>query len=150
MEVHGNSGKKEFGPRSDLVTQGLYNVSCGFRTNILSVLTLFGEAKILVDKKDYPLLIWGDYNSGTPAWYGLTFFTVIVISVSFIFAWIMLKSGSLWTGALLHASHNLYVQGIFTPLTRDTGKTAWFINEFGAILPLVALGFGIYFLVQTK
>jgi CAAX protease family protein len=69
----------------------------------------------------------------------------MVISVSFIFVWMRLKSGSLWTGALLHASHNLYVQGIFTPLTRDTGKTAWFIDEFGAILPLVALGFGIYF-----
>jgi membrane protease YdiL (CAAX protease family) len=93
----------------------------------------------------YPLLIWGDYNSGTPTWYGLTCFTVMVISISFVFAWMRLKSGSLWTGAILHASHNLYVQGIFTPLTRDTGKTAWFIDEFGAILPLVALLFGIYF-----
>jgi membrane protease YdiL (CAAX protease family) len=93
----------------------------------------------------YPLLIWGDYNSGTPTWYGLTCFTVMVISISFVFAWMRLKSGSLWAGAILHASHNLYVQGIFTPLTRDTGKTAWFIDEFGAILPLVALGFGIYF-----
>jgi uncharacterized protein len=93
----------------------------------------------------YPLLIWSDYNSGTPTWYGLTCFTVMVISVSFIFAWMRLKSGSLWTGALLHASHNLYIQGIFTPLTRDTGKTAWFIDEFGAVLPLVALGFAIYF-----
>jgi membrane protease YdiL (CAAX protease family) len=93
----------------------------------------------------YPLLIWGDYNSGTPTWYGLTCFTVMVISISFVFAWMRLKSGSLWTGALLHASHNLYVQAIFTPLTRNTGRTAWYIDEFGAILPLVALAFGIYF-----
>lgn len=92
----------------------------------------------------YPLLIWGDYNSGTPTWYGLTCFTAMVISLSFIFAWMRLKSGSLWTGALLHASHNLYIQGIFTPLTRDTGKTAWYIDEFGAVLPLVVLGFAIY------
>jgi uncharacterized protein len=93
----------------------------------------------------YPLLIWGDYNSGTPTWYGLACFTVLVLSLSFIFAWMRLKSGSLWTGALLHASHNLYIQGIFTPLTRNTGKTAWFIDEFGAILPLVTLGFAIHF-----
>ena|ERR1700730_18030855 len=93
----------------------------------------------------YPLLIWGDYNSGTPTWYGLTCFTVLVLSISFVFAWMRLKSGSLWTGALLHASHNLYIQGIFTPLTRNTGKTAWFIDEFGVVLPVVALGFGIYF-----
>lgn len=93
----------------------------------------------------YPLLIWGDYNSGTPTWFGLSCFTVLVISISFLFAWMRLKSGSLWTGALLHASHNLYIQGIFTPLTRDTGKTAWYIDEFGAVLPLVAVCVGIYF-----
>jgi membrane protease YdiL (CAAX protease family) len=93
----------------------------------------------------YPLFIWGDYNSGTPTWYGLTCFTVMVISISFVFEWMRLKSGSLWTVAILHASHNRYVQGIFTSLTRDTGKSAWFIDEVGAILPLVALGFEIYF-----
>lgn len=93
----------------------------------------------------YPLLIWGDYNSGTPTWYGLTCFTVMVVSISFVFTWLRLKSGSLWTGALLHASHNLYIQGIFTPLTRNTGKTAWYIDEFGVVVPIVALGFAIYF-----
>ena len=93
----------------------------------------------------YPVLIWGDYNAGTPTWYGLTCFTVMVLSISFVFAWMRLQSGSLWTGALLHASHNLYIQAIFTPMTRNTGKTAWYIDEFGAVLPLVALGFAIYF-----
>jgi membrane protease YdiL (CAAX protease family) len=93
----------------------------------------------------YPLLIWGDYNSGTPTWYGLSCFTALVISISFVFAWMRLKSASLWTGALLHASHNLYIQGFFTPLTRDTGKTAWFIDEFGAILPIVTIAFAFYF-----
>jgi len=96
----------------------------------------------------YPLLIWGDYNSGTPAWYGLSCFTALVISISFVFAWMRLKSGSLWTGALLHASHNLYIQGFFTPLTRDTGKTAWFIDEFGAILPIVTMAFAVYFWIK--
>lgn len=93
----------------------------------------------------YPILIWGDYNAGTPAWYGLTCFTVLVVAISFVFAWISLRSGSLWTAALLHASHNLYIQDIFTPLTRNTGKTAWFIDEFGAAVPVVAIGFAIYF-----
>jgi membrane protease YdiL (CAAX protease family) len=72
----------------------------------------------------YPILIYGDYNAGTPTWYGLTCFTVMVISMSFVFAWMRLESGSLWTGAILHGSHNLYIQGIFTPITRDTGKSA--------------------------
>jgi uncharacterized protein len=98
----------------------------------------------------YPILIWGDYNAGTPTWYGLTCFTVLVVAISFVFAWMRLKSGSLWTGALLHASHNLYIQDIFTPLTRNTGKTAWFIDEFGAILPIVALGFALYYWRRRK
>jgi len=93
----------------------------------------------------YPGLIWGDYNAGTPTWYGLLCFTVMVVAIAVVFAWLRLKSGSLWTGAILHASHNLYVQAIFTPLTQDRGKTAWYIDEFGAVLPLVAVAFAIYF-----
>lgn len=93
----------------------------------------------------YPVLIFGDYNAGTPIWYDLTCFTVMVVAISFIFTWMRLKSGSLWTGAILHASHNLYIQAIFTPLTRNTGKTAWFIDEFGCVLPLVAIVFAVYF-----
>lgn len=93
----------------------------------------------------YPILIFSDYNAGTPTWYGLMCFTVMVVSISFVFAWMRLKSGSLWTAAILHGSHNLYIQGIFTPLTRNTGKTAWFIDEFGCVLPLVAIAFAIYF-----
>jgi len=62
-----------------------------------------------------------------------------------VFAWMRLKSGSLWTGAILHGSHNLYIQAIFTPLTRNTGKTAWYIDEFGAMLPLVTIAFAFYF-----
>jgi len=98
----------------------------------------------------YPVLIFADYNAGTATWYALLCFTVMVIAISFVFAWLRLRSGSLWTAAMLHASHNLYVQAIFTPLTRDTGKTKWFIDEFGAVLPLVTVGFAIYFWSQRR
>src|SRR5262249_28332160 len=93
----------------------------------------------------YPLLIFSGYNGGTPTWYSLTCFTVMVIAISFVFAWMRLKSGSLWTGAILHGSHNLYIQALFTPFTKDTGKTAWYVDEFGAILPLVAIAFAFYY-----
>jgi uncharacterized protein len=93
----------------------------------------------------YPILIFADYNSGTPVWYGLTCFTVMVVSGSFVFAWMRLKSGSLWTGVLLHASHNLFIQGFFDPLTTDTGRTKYIIGEFGAALPIVCVAFALYF-----
>jgi membrane protease YdiL (CAAX protease family) len=86
-----------------------------------------------------PILVFADYNSGTPTWYGLTCFAVMVIGISFVFAWMRLKSGSLWTGVFLHASHNLFIQGILTPLTIDTGKTKWVIDEFGFALAIAAL-----------
>jgi membrane protease YdiL (CAAX protease family) len=79
----------------------------------------------------YPALIFADYNAGTPVWYGLGCFTLMVIADSFILAWLTLRSGSLWPAAILHGSHNLFIQSIFTPLTRDTGPTKYVIDEFG-------------------
>jgi membrane protease YdiL (CAAX protease family) len=93
----------------------------------------------------YPLLIFSNYNGGTPIWYSLSCFTVMIMAISFIFAWMRLRSGSLWTGVFLHASHNLFIQSILSPLTIDTGKTRYFIDEFGAVLPIVCIAFGVAF-----
>lgn len=79
----------------------------------------------------YPVLIFGDYNAGTPAWFGLSCFTIMVIASSFIAAHLRLVSGSLWTGTILHASHNRFIQGVFTPLTVNNPKTPYVIDEFG-------------------
>lgn len=98
----------------------------------------------------YPILIFADYNSGTPAWYGLTCFTVMVISISFVFTWYRIQSNSLWTAVLLHASHNLFIQGFFSPLTQDTGSTKYFIDEFGAVVPVVCICLAIYFWLKRS
>lgn len=79
----------------------------------------------------FPVLIFADYNAGTPVWFGLGCFTIGVIAESFIYAWLTLRSGSLWPAAIMHGSHNLWVQSILTPLTRDTGPTEYIIDEFG-------------------
>ena len=47
-------------------------------------------------------------------------------------------------------SHNIFVQLIFTPLTVNTGKTQYFIDEFGIVLPLIMLAFGVYFWTRRK
>ncbi|MBZ5603407.1 MAG: CPBP family intramembrane metalloprotease [Acidobacteriia bacterium] len=93
----------------------------------------------------YPILIFADYNAGTPTWYSLTCFTVMVVGLSFAFAWLRLKSGSLWTGAIMHASHNLFVQAFFDPITADTGPTKYVIGEFGAALAVTLVLVGTYF-----
>jgi len=88
----------------------------------------------------YPLLLFADYNGGTSLAWSLACFTVMVLGISFLFAASRLASGSVWPAAVLHGSHNLFVQGIFDPLTADTGRTRWWTGEFGAALPLVAIG----------
>jgi len=87
----------------------------------------------------YPLIIFGVYGAEElPVWYKLLCFTVLLTGVSFAFTWFRLKSGSLWTGMFLHASHNLFVQGL-PGLTRDKGMTAYLIDEFGAVSAVVAV-----------
>ena len=89
----------------------------------------------------YPILLFADYNAGGPPWYGLTCFTLMVVADSFILAWLTLRSGSLWPAAILHGSHNLIIQSVLTPMTRDTGPTKYIIDEFGIGLVLtIAIG----------
>ncbi len=64
---------------------------------------------------------------------------MLVLGISFPFAWLRLRSGSVWTGMFLHASHNLWIQGFFDRVTIDTGRTRWFTTEFGAALAVVAM-----------
>ena len=93
-----------------------------------------------------PLILFADYNNtGAPRWFGLLCFVVMVMGVSFVFAWLRLRSGSLWPVVLLHASHNLFVQMVFTPLTLDTGYTAYVIDEFGIGLALALALLGYLF-----
>lgn len=86
-----------------------------------------------------PLIIWSDYNSGAPRSYVLAIFTVGVISTSFIHAWLRLRTGSVWPAVLLHASHNLFINGFFDELTVDTGITRYLTTEFGAGIALAVL-----------
>ena len=83
-----------------------------------------------------PAIFFADYNmAGIPKLYAGIMFTIMVLGISFAFAWLRLKSGSLWTAAILHASHNLFVQAIFTPLTLQKKITPYIIDEFGIGLP---------------
>ena len=93
----------------------------------------------------YPLILFADYNSHAPKWFSLLVFTWMVIASAFIYAWVRLKSGSLWTAVFLHASHNLFIQQIFDPLTQDRGWTKYVTTEFGVGLALGYTALAFYF-----
>jgi membrane protease YdiL (CAAX protease family) len=86
-----------------------------------------------------PLIVFADYNAGTATWYAVLCFVAMVVSLSVPLAWLRLRSGSVWPAAILHATHNLFVQGFFDRVTVDTGPTRWLTSEFGAALA-VAVG----------
>lgn len=80
-----------------------------------------------------PLILGGDYHAeGTPLWFSLLCFTALVFAMSAAMAWIRMASGSLWPAALLHASHNLIVQGIFDAGTKAGPVSPYVTGEFGA------------------
>jgi membrane protease YdiL (CAAX protease family) len=88
----------------------------------------------------YPLLLGGVYGAqDTPAWFRLVCFTITMTSISFAFAWLRLKSGSLWTGTWMHASHNKFIQGVFPGMTIAAGTTAWYVDEMGALTAVAAV-----------
>jgi membrane protease YdiL (CAAX protease family) len=77
-----------------------------------------------------PGLLFLNYYSGSRA-KSTVFFSIMAVGASVIMYWIRLRSGSLWTGAVFHASHNLAIQGIFDHFTLDAGNTDFYAGEFG-------------------
>jgi membrane protease YdiL (CAAX protease family) len=84
----------------------------------------------------YPSLLGSSYNAGTYPPYEVGCFTLMVVSMGVVMAWLRLASGSIWPCVLLHAVHNSLVQGILDAATSTTGKAPYFTSEFGMGLAL--------------
>jgi len=94
----------------------------------------------------WPLMIKGLYgNDVTPLYYQLFFSTLFITSTGVIMAYLRLKTGSLWTAVIYHASSNIFIQKIFTPITVQNTESSWYIDEFGAIIAIIACCVSIYF-----
>jgi len=94
----------------------------------------------------WPLIINGLYgNNVTPLYYQLFFFTLFITSTGVIMTYLRLKTNSLWTAVIYHASSNIFIQKIFTPITVQNTQSSWYIDEFGAVTALVACCMAVYF-----
>jgi membrane protease YdiL (CAAX protease family) len=74
----------------------------------------------------------------------------MVLGISFLFAWMRLKTGSVWTGMLLHASHNLFIQAFFDPQTKHARISDLWTTEFGAGLAIVSIIIAIIVANKSK
>ncbi|MGZ3402189.1 MAG: CPBP family intramembrane glutamic endopeptidase [Phenylobacterium sp.] len=85
----------------------------------------------------FPLIVLADYNAaGTPVAFQLGCFALMIISSSFLFAWLRLRSASVWPAAVLHAAHNLLVQSVFDQASVNRHGAFYLTTEFGAGLAL--------------
>jgi membrane protease YdiL (CAAX protease family) len=93
----------------------------------------------------YPITSVVYRDVGLPAWFWLLTFTFVAIAISFVQAWLRLKTGSVWPPIFLHASHNLWMQQIYTPLTTEREYTRWVAGDLGLAFVVVAAVVAVVF-----
>ena len=99
----------------------------------------------------WPLIFMGLYgNEGTPLYYQLFFFTLLIIADGVIMTYLRFKTDSLWTAVIFHMSGNVFLQKVFEPLTVKNEHSAWYVGELGAVPALVAFVVAIYFWKKGK
>lgn len=96
-----------------------------------------------------PLLIGGDYMSGTPLWYQLPAFVLCIFPVGVMAGLLTLESGSVWPAAFLHAAHNNYDQAVFGIITAGTNKM-YFVSETGVLTILCAWVLAAILYIRAK
>jgi membrane protease YdiL (CAAX protease family) len=92
-----------------------------------------------------PILVFSTYNGGGDTAFEIASFAVTVISMSGVFAWLRLDSRSLWPAATLHASHDLFIQVVFDPLSARAGHHITMVSEFGVVTAAVCVLFSLPF-----
>lgn len=97
-------------------------------------------------------LIWAVWHFPIIYTYGgddrftyMAFFTIMIVGMSVVMTYFTFKSGSIWPAVAFHGANNVYIQQIFTPLTVETESSAFWVNEYGLMIPIIVWLFAIYF-----
>jgi membrane protease YdiL (CAAX protease family) len=99
----------------------------------------------------WPLMIKGFYGSSyTPLIFQLSIFTLFIVSNSVTMTYLRYKTESVWSAVIFHACSNMVIQKVFTPLTIVDENSVWYIDEFGIVVPVVALFVAIFFWRKAK
>ena len=94
----------------------------------------------------WPGILLADYNAGEGNFVvQMALFTLAIVPIGIIYAYLTFKSNSLWPAVVLHASHNLMIQQIYTPLTIRGANTHFYVDEFGVMLPIATVILAFYF-----
>ena len=129
---------EEIGWRGFLVPQ-LYKLTGSFTKTCL-------VTGIIWSVWHFPLIVSGVYLARMPLDFQLLLLVITVTAMTFPISWLRLKSGSVWPAVLLHASHNLYIQRLFDPLTIGTNSLSkYLIGESGIVMMVIFIGLAVIF-----
>jgi membrane protease YdiL (CAAX protease family) len=92
-----------------------------------------------------PILVFSAYKGGGDIVFEMVSFAINVIAMSGVFAWLRLDSRSLWPAASLHASHNLFIQVVFDPLSARAPYHITMVSEFGVVTAAACVLFSLPF-----
>lgn len=99
----------------------------------------------------WPAILFTDYNAGEGSFVLQMFiFTMAIAPQGIVYAYFAFKSESLWPAVILHASHNLFIQKIYTPLTIRGEGTHLYIDEFGIVMPTIGCVLAAYFYRRAR
>jgi membrane protease YdiL (CAAX protease family) len=96
-----------------------------------------------------PLLAFGDYMAGAPAWYKLPAFVLCILPVGIIIGGLTYMSNSVWPAAFLHAAHNNFDQAVFGVITRGDDMM-YYVSETGFLTIICAWVIAIIMIVKIK
>ena len=99
----------------------------------------------------WPGILLTDYNAGEGNFVlQMLLFTLSIVPQGVIYAYFAFRSNSLWPAVILHASHNLFIQKILTPLTISGDQTHFYIDVFGIMLTIISCTLAVYFIKRAK
>ncbi len=90
-----------------------------------------------------PLMLVGVYGDGSV--YSMVMFFLSMIGGSTLFAWMRLRSGSIWPAALLHGFWNYFIQTFYPMITATTDTGEAMLGEFGWYAVLISIVIGLLF-----
>ena len=85
-----------------------------------------------------PLILTGQYVSGSHPLLSAVLFLVTIVAVGFLFARLRLESGSVWPCILGHAAWNSTIQGLFDFSSTGSSRELW-IGESGILVVVVTV-----------
>lgn len=91
-----------------------------------------------------PIILFTSYGKNIGV-FGILLSAIGAIAACFMINWIRLKSGSVWTSVMIHASHNKYIQNLYDPLTSNTANSNLITGEFGIGLTIIFIILGLLF-----